>query len=76
LGFDPLYLANEGKLIAFVNPRSAQKVLSAMRSNKYGRRSRIIGKVTASPKGLWMRTKAGGTRPLRMLEGEQLPRIC
>lgn len=75
LGFDPLYLANEGKLIVFVKERSAKRLLKIMREDKYGRNSNIIGKVTTS-EGVWMKTKSGGTRPLRMLEGEQLPRIC
>jgi hydrogenase expression/formation protein HypE len=76
LGFDPLYLANEGKLIAFVRESSAAKLLSIMRGDPYGRDSRIIGRVTASPAGVWIKTRSGGARPVRMLEGEQLPRIC
>ena len=77
LGFDPLYIANEGKLIAFVPVADASNVLSAMRSHPLGKESVIIGKVTAgSPGTVIMKTSIGSTRIVDMLSGEQLPRIC
>ncbi|MEW6380788.1 MAG: hydrogenase expression/formation protein HypE [bacterium] len=77
MGFDPLYLANEGKLVAFVDREKAGEVLSAMRKTRYGRDARIIGEVMAEPKGVvTLRTSIGGTRILDMLATEQLPRIC
>lgn len=76
LGFDPLYVANEGKLIAFTPQRTAARILSAMKKEAYGKDSVPIGAVVAAPKGVWVRTAAGGLRPVVMLEGEQLPRIC
>ncbi len=77
LGLDPLYLANEGKLIAFVDPADAQKVLETMKKNPYGRESVVIGTVVAENQGkVFMKTGIGGTRILDMLTGEQLPRIC
>ena len=76
LGFDPLYVANEGKLVGFVGAGSERKILGAMKKDKYGKESRIIGKVVGSPKGVWLKTISGGMRPLIMLEGDQLPRIC
>ncbi len=77
LGFDPLYVANEGKLIAFVAPESAEKVLEAMRRHPLGKKSAAIGRVVASHKGsVMMKTRIGGWRVVDMLSGEQLPRIC
>jgi hydrogenase expression/formation protein HypE len=77
LGFDPLYLANEGKLIAFVAPEDADAVLRAMRLNPYGRQAVVIGEATAGPSGkVLLQTRIGGTRIVDMLAGEQLPRIC
>ncbi len=77
LGFDPLYLANEGKLIAFVAPEDADAVLAAMRRDPYGRDAALIGDVTAEHPGkVFMDTRIGGTRIVDMLTGEQLPRIC
>jgi hydrogenase expression/formation protein HypE len=77
LGFDPLYVANEGKLIAFVTSAEAKKVLTAMRSHPLGKDSVIIGEVTAEHSGtVIMKTRIGGTRVVDMLSGEQLPRIC
>ncbi len=77
LGFDPLYVANEGKLVAFVKPEDAEKILSVMRQTRYGEGSVIIGKVikTNSPQ-VRLRTAIGGTRLIDMLPGEMLPRIC
>ena len=77
LGLDPLYLANEGKLIAIVGPEDAEKVLECMKANPYGREAAIIGRVVAdNPGRVFMKTGVGGTRILDMLAGEQLPRIC
>jgi hydrogenase expression/formation protein HypE len=77
LGFDPLYLANEGKLVAFVAPEDAEAVLRAMRADRYGREAAIIGEVIAGHPGkVFMDTRIGGTRIVDMLAGEQLPRIC
>lgn len=77
LGLDPLYLANEGKLIAIVQNDQAEALLAAMRSHELGRESRIIGRVAADHPGkVVMNTAVGGRRILDMLIGEQLPRIC
>lgn len=76
LGFDPLYVANEGKLVALMSAIESKKVLRVMKKDKYGRESKSIGKVVKAPKGVWLETIAGGLRPLIMLEGAQLPRIC
>lgn len=77
LGFDPIYLANEGKLLCFVPEKEAQKVLAAMQKNPYGKNACIIGQVTADHPGrVIMKTGIGGQRIVDMLAGEQLPRIC
>ena len=77
LGLDPLYVANEGKLVAIVAPESAERVLEAMRRHPLGTQSRRIGKVTAEhPRLVTMRTLIGPTRVVDMLAGDQLPRIC
>jgi hydrogenase expression/formation protein HypE len=77
LGLDPLYVANEGKLIAIVDSSDADRVVDAMRANPMGREARRIGTVTKSDAG-WviMRTMLGTTRIVDMLAGDQLPRIC
>jgi hydrogenase expression/formation protein HypE len=77
LGFDPLYVANEGKLLAFVAPSAADQVLTAMRSHPLGNNAVIIGEVVADHPGtVIMKTHIGGSRVVDMLSGEQLPRIC
>lgn len=77
LGLDPLYCANEGKLLAVVAPEDAQRVLSSMRENEYGRDAAVIGEVRAEyPGRLVMATAFGGKRVLQKLSGAQLPRIC
>jgi hydrogenase expression/formation protein HypE len=77
LGLDPLYVANEGKLLAIVPAESAPAVLAAMQAHPLGRESAIIGEVTADHVGfVLMRTRIGGSRVVDMLSGEQLPRIC
>jgi len=77
LGFDPLYIANEGKLLAFVSPEDAGKVLSAIREDEFGKDACIIGEVVSGHPGkVFLETGIGGTRMVDMLTGEQLPRIC
>lgn len=76
MGFDPLYLANEGKLLVFLPGKYAGRVLSAIRSHPYGRHARIIGKVTGDEPIVKMKTLVGSTRIVEMITGEQLPRIC
>ena len=77
LGLDPLYIANEGKLIAIVGPEDTEEVLNCMKAHPYGSEAVIIGRVVSQdPKRVFMKTGVGGTRILDMLAGEQLPRIC
>jgi len=77
LGLDPLYVANEGKLLALVPAAQAENVLAAITANEYGRDAAIIGEVTADTPGkVFMQTRIGGSRIVDMLTGEQLPRIC
>lgn len=77
LGLDPLYVANEGKLVAIVPGEHAEAVLQRMRTNPLGTAARVIGEVIAEHPGMvLMRTEIGGTRVLDTLFGEQLPRIC
>ena len=77
LGLDPLYCANEGKLLAVVDAEDAEKVLGAMRKTDEGRDAALIGHVCADyPGRLVMQTRFGGRRILQKLTGAQLPRIC
>jgi hydrogenase expression/formation protein HypE len=77
LGFDPLYLANEGKLLAFVSREDTDAVLSAIAASPYGTDAAVIGEVVADHAGrVVMETRIGGERIVDMLAGEQLPRIC
>jgi len=77
LGFDPLYMANEGKLICIVSNKDAHKVLNVIKSNSLGREGAIIGKVLDDGKSkLYLKTYIGGTKVLGMLQGELIPRIC
>lgn len=76
LGLDPLYMANEGKVVLVAAPGRAAAVLHALRTHPLGRRAAVVGRVAAGPAGVWLRTAAGSRRRLIMLEGEQLPRIC
>jgi len=77
LGFDPLYVANEGKLLAVVEAEHAEDVLRTMRRHPMGRDAAIIGEVVADHGGVvLMRTTIGSSRIVDMLSGEQLPRIC
>jgi hydrogenase expression/formation protein HypE len=77
LGFDPLYVANEGKCLAIVAPQAAARVLAAMRAHPLGAEAVEIGEVVAEHAGrVYLRSRVGGQRVVDMLSGEQLPRIC
>jgi hydrogenase expression/formation protein HypE len=77
LGLDPLYVANEGKLLAFVARDMADSVLATMRRHPLGRDAAVIGEAVAAHTGMvLMKTEIGGTRVLDVMFGEQLPRIC
>lgn len=77
LGLDPLYIANEGKLIAVLPQAQAEAILAAMKRNPYGQEAVLIGEVKAeNPGKVVMKTLIGGKRLVDMLTGEQLPRIC
>ncbi|WP_026840652.1 hydrogenase expression/formation protein HypE [Citrifermentans bremense] len=77
LGLDPLYVANEGKLLALVAPERAGEALAIMRRHPLGKDAAVIGEVTESSAGrVVMETMVGGVRGVEMLAGEQLPRIC
>ena len=77
LGLDPLYVANEGKLLAIVAAQDVDLVLSTMKSHPLGQHAAVIGEVTSDHPGfIMMKTRVGGTRVVDMLSGEQLPRIC
>lgn len=77
LGLDPLFVANEGKLLAFVEPQAAEQTLDRMRKHPLGKDAAIIGTVSAGEPGrVSMETVVGGVRAVEMLAGEQLPRIC
>ena len=76
-GFDPLYIANEGKVVIIVSGKDAEKVLETMQNNEFGKESRIIGEVKNSHHGkVILKTIIGGKRIIDMLLGDQLPRIC
>jgi hydrogenase expression/formation protein HypE len=79
MGLDPIYMGNEGKLVAFVAAQDAEKALAALHATKHGAAARIIGRVAdpdpdAPP--VTLRTRIGGARRLDVLQGEGLPRIC
>ena len=77
LGLDPLYVANEGKLVAICAPQDAQKLLAGMRAHPLGADAAIIGEVVSDPHCfVQMETSFGGRRMVDWLSGEQLPRIC
>lgn len=77
LGFDPLYVANEGKVVMIVGNEDAQGVLDIMKENPLGKEASIIGEVSEDHKGMaWLNTTVGGKRVIEMLSGQQLPRIC
>jgi hydrogenase expression/formation protein HypE len=77
LGFDPLYMANEGKLIAIVSKNAANNILSGMKRHSLGKDARIIGVIEKEKdKRVYLKTQSGGSRILDMITGEQFPRIC
>ena len=77
LGLDPLYVANEGKLVCICDPNDAHKLLSVMRQHPLGQDASIIGRVLADEHAfVQMETLLGGYRMVDWLSGEQLPRIC
>src|SRR5699024_4269658 len=77
LGLDPLYVANEGKLVAMVPPAAADRVLAAMRGHPHGAGAAVIGRVVGEHPGIVVaRTGLGATRVVDLPVGEQLPRIC
>lgn len=77
LGIDPLYVANEGKIVVIVSKEDASKVLEVMKKNLLGRNSKIIGKIINDKRNnVYLKTEVQGTRLLSMSEGQLLPRIC
>ena len=76
LGLDPLYMANEGKVVVIADRKTEPWLLAKMRRHQLGRQAASIGEVVKKPQGVWLKTRLGSLRPLIMLEGEQLPRIC
>jgi hydrogenase expression/formation protein HypE len=77
LGLDPFYIANEGKLVAFVPKAQAEEVLAVMRNNEYGKEAALIGHVTEEHPGLVVaKTAIGSSRVVDLPAGELLPRIC
>ena len=78
LGLDPLYMGNEGKMVAIVACEDAQRALDISRKSKYGQDARIIGSVAEQLEGgkLILKTAIGGRRNIEVLQGEGLPRIC
>ncbi|MBW6515745.1 MAG: hydrogenase expression/formation protein HypE [Candidatus Cloacimonetes bacterium] len=75
LGLDPLYMANEGKLLAFINDAD-DKLIHQLQEHHLGEEASIIGEVTLAVKGVYLRTAIGSLRPLLMLTSDPLPRIC
>ena len=77
LGFDPLYIANEGKVVFVVDKKDSKIILNILRKNKLGKSAKIIGKILDEKKAkLYLETQIGGTRIIEKLYGDQLPRIC
>lgn len=77
LGFDPLYVANEGKVLLVVAPEKTEEVLQELQAHELGKNAAVIGHFTHDhPQKVWLHTAVGGTRLVDMLAGEQLPRIC
>jgi hydrogenase expression/formation protein HypE len=76
LGLDPLYVANEGVAVAIVAPGDADAILAAARADEHGRHATVIGTVGEGSPRVSLKTGLGATRPLIMLAGDQLPRIC
>jgi hydrogenase expression/formation protein HypE len=77
LGLDPLYVANEGILVAIVSPGVSDSLINVMKKHQLGKETTLIGEVQKAPAGMvLMKTFIGGTRIVEMLSGDQLPRIC
>lgn len=76
MGMDPLYLANEGKLLVFLPDKYAEDVLRAIKSHPLGREAALIGRVSSGKPKVKIKTLVGSTRIVDMIRGEQLPRIC
>jgi hydrogenase expression/formation protein HypE len=77
LGLDPLYVANEGILVAISSPDVVDSLIKVMRKNPLGKETKLIGEVQEEPSGMvLLKTSIGGTRIVEMLSGDQLPRIC
>ncbi len=77
LGFDPLYVTNEGKVIMVVAAEDADRIVERMHSNSLGKKAAVIGEITVEHNGkAWLETSVGGKRMIDMLSGQQLPRIC
>ncbi len=77
LGLDPVYVANEGKVVVIASKTDAQDILEIMKAHPLGKGSRIIGEVVEEPEGkVLMETRIGGSRIIDMMIGDQLPRIC
>jgi hydrogenase expression/formation protein HypE len=77
LGFDPMYIANEGKVVIIAAPEDADRILAALHKNKYGKDADVIGEITTQHKGrVVLKTSLGASRILDMLTGDLLPRIC
>jgi len=76
LGFEPLYLANEGKALIVIARQDSARALARLRRHPLGRQSVEIAEVTDQREGVWLQTRLGTLRPVLMLEGQQLPRIC
>jgi hydrogenase expression/formation protein HypE len=77
LGFDPMYVANEGKVIIVAGNKDAEKIIKTLQKDEFGKNCCIIGEITESHPGKgWITTEIGGKRIIDMLSGEQLPRIC
>ena len=76
LGLDPMYMGNEGKLVAFIPQNQEKKALDIIRHSKYGENARVIGKVTKGTGQVRQQTAIGGVRNIEALTGEGLPRIC
>ena len=76
-GFDPLYMANEGKVVMIVGANDSDLIIDVLKNHEYGKNAAVIGEIVDSNKGLLvMNTEIGGRRIVDMLTGEQLPRIC
>ena len=77
LGFDPLHIANEGKVIIVADQQEGQKILELLKRNEYGKESAVIGRVVADHPGkVVLKNETGGRRIIDSLTGDQLPRIC